>query len=206
MKIYVFPAGSDNDTVQVIEASQVYIRDGDNTAPPPTGIMGPPGPMGATGATGPQGEQGIPGPQGNTGPQGPQGIPGPQGPAGSGGTTEPPPTNGNGGGEEQPPPPQGQDYPTPVPPIVVPWPESGQIVIHATLGWNQTCCYRMIWASAMDPNKYGRINVVEQPGSAVMPHTLQLNNNGVQKFLYTENAPSCSLSNAPTPGNVSQEL
>jgi hypothetical protein len=89
----------------------------------------------------------------------------------------------------------------------VPWPASGQVTLtNVQLAPKQTCCFRLIWKSAMDPNKYGRINVIEEPGSAVIPRTLQLNNNGVQKFLSTENAPSCALSNAPTPGSPSQVM
>lgn len=199
LKIFVAGAEvlSTNEEVTIREEPEVTSGEGIPGPQGPAGPAGPqgiPGPAGIPGPVGPQGPQGIPGPTGPAGPQGPAGV--------SGGTD---PGTGNGDGGD-PPPPSGQDYPTPVPPIIVPWPESGQVVIHAALGWNQTCCYRMIWASAMDPNKYGRINIVEQPGSAVMPHTLQLNNNGVQRFLYTENAPSCSLSNAPTPGNTGQVM
>jgi hypothetical protein len=61
----------------------------------------------------------------------------------------------------------------------------------------------MVWKSAMDPNKFGKINVVEQPGSAVVTRTLQLNNNGVQKFKASENAPSCGLCNYPAAGSPS---
>lgn len=116
--------------------------------------------------------------------------------------TEPPPT-------EPPPtqPPAGQ-FPTPVPPVTVPWPASGQVVLHVNLAPDQTCCYRLVWASAMDPNKFGRINTVEEPGSAVRKRGLQLNVNGVQKFssMFVDTAPSCALSNAPTPGSPSQVM
>jgi Collagen triple helix repeat (20 copies) len=215
MKIYIFPGGG--EPMQVFTVSRFFVDDdtgggdgGDGVAGPPgppgpqgpvgaTGPVGPQGPAGPTGATGATGPQGPAGPQGPPGPIGPQGPQGPQGPAGSGGTTppvEPPPV--------EPPPTGGGDYPTPVPPIVVPWPASGQTVLHVTLGYNETCCYRLVWKSAMDPNKFCRVNVVEQPGSAVMPRTLRLNNNGVEKFVSTENAPSCGLCNAPTPGSPSQ--
>ena len=78
------------------------------------------------------------------------------------------------------PPPGG--YITPTTPIPVNWPTSGQVVLHVNIAANQTLTYRLMWKSAMDPNKFGRISVVEQPGSAVMQHRLKLNNNGVQKF------------------------
>jgi hypothetical protein len=73
---------------------------------------------------------------------------------------------------------------------------------------HQTVCYRLVWKSSMDPNKFGRISVVEEPGSAVMQHRLQLNNNGVSKFNsgWGNTAPECSLSNAPTPGSPSQVM
>jgi hypothetical protein len=96
-----------------------------------------------------------------------------------------------------------------VPPIVVPWPASGQVTLHVNLGPNQFCCYRLVWADPyMDPQKFGRISVVEQPGSAVMQHRLQLNNNGVSKWDsgWGNTGPECSLSNAPTPGSPSQVM
>lgn len=57
----------------------------------------------------------------------------------------------------------------------------------------------------MDPNKYGFVKVTEQPGSAVMAHQLQLNNNGVKKFDSGPNdtAPTGNLCNYPTAGNIS---
>lgn len=60
----------------------------------------------------------------------------------------------------------------------------------------------------MDPNKFGRINTVEEPGSAVRKRKLQLNINGVSKFdsVFVDTAPSCGLSNAPTPGSPSQVM
>jgi hypothetical protein len=89
-------------------------------------------------------------------------------------------------------------------PIVVPWPESGQVMLHVSLGYEQTVCYRLVWKDAMDPNKSGFVKISEQPGSAVMNRTFQLNNNGVPKYgPYVESAPSGNLVNYPTPGNPS---
>lgn len=226
MKIYVFPAGSESDTVQVIEATQVYIRDGDSEAPPPSGVMGPPGPAGATGATGPQGEQGIKGDTGNTGPQGPagpQGIPGPQGPQGIQGPAGPAGSDGGGdggdtgggdggdggdtgGGDGGTDPGNGGEYPTPVPPVIVPWPSSGQVVLHVQMNKHQTVCYRLVWASSMDPNKFGKINICEEPGSAVMFKRLQINRNGVTTYNsgFGNTAPEHGLCNYPTPGQPYQ--
>jgi hypothetical protein len=173
-------------------------ENGTQGPPGPQGIPGPAGPQGVPGAPGPAGPQGVPGPQGPQGVPGPTGPQGPQGPAGSGGTTEPPPTE---------PPPSGQDYPTPVPPVIVPWPASGQVVIsNIPMAEHQTVCYRMIWKSAMDPSKFGRINVVEEPGSAVMPHQLKVNVNGVQKFDGGDDdtGPTVGLCNYPTAGTPSQ--
>jgi hypothetical protein len=94
-----------------------------------------------------------------------------------------------------------------VPPVIVPWPESGQVTLkNVQLAPLQTCCFRLVWKSAMDPTKFGRINVIEEPGSAVFTRTLTLNNNGIQRFTASENAPSCGLSNAPTPGSPSQVM
>jgi hypothetical protein len=201
MKIYV-------GGIEVLTATQITITD--DGAPPPsgTGTQGPPGPagaVGATGATGPAGAVGATGAQGVQGVPGPAGATGAQGPAGpAGGGTAPPPTNGGG----EPPPPQGQDYPTPVPPVIVAWPASGQVVLHVPMQPEQTVCYRLIWKSSMDASKFGRINTVEEPGSAVRYRQLRLNVNGVERFNspFVDTAPSCGLSNAPTPGSPSQVM
>jgi hypothetical protein len=91
--------------------------------------------------------------------------------------------------------------------VIVPWPESGQVVLsNIAMAEHQTVCYRLVWKSAMDPNKFGRVNVVEEPGSAVMKHQLKLNVNGVQKYDSgpDDTAPVANLCNYPTPGSPSQ--
>jgi hypothetical protein len=90
--------------------------------------------------------------------------------------------------------------------VIVPWPASGQVVIsNIPMTEHQTVCYRLIWASNMNPNKFGRINVVEEPGSAVMPHHLKLNVNGGLKFdgADDDTGPVANLCNYPTPGDLS---
>jgi hypothetical protein len=96
-----------------------------------------------------------------------------------------------------------------VPPVVLAWPASGQIpTIHINMQPEQTVCYRVIWADAGDPNKFGRINTIEEPGSAVRYRQLRVNVNGIEKFnsQFNDTGPSCGLSNAPTPGSPSQVM
>ncbi len=103
-------------------------------------------------------------------------------------------------------PPSG-NYPTPTPPNVIPWPTSGQVVLkNVGMTPDSIVTFRMVWKSQMDPNKFGRVAIVEEPGSAVLPRRLQLNVNGVQKFDSGGNdtAPTAGLCNAPTPGSPSQ--
>jgi hypothetical protein len=71
---------------------------------------------------------------------------------------------------------------------------------------HQTIVYRMIIKAGLDPNKFGRITVVEAPGSNVMPHHLQVNVDGVLRFNGADDdtGPSCGLCNPPTPGNPGQ--
>jgi Collagen triple helix repeat (20 copies) len=202
MKVYV-------DGVHVLSGQQMVITDDDTVPDTGTGVPGPAGPPGPQGEPGLAGPAGPPGPQGATGPAGPQGIPGPagpQGPAGTGGGDTG--GGGDGGTGGEPPPAGGGDYATPVPPVIVPWPASGQVVIsNIPMAEGQTVCYRLIWKSAMDPNKFGRVSIAEEPGSAVMVRNLKLNVNGVQKFdstPYGDTGPSVGLCNAPTPGSPSQ--
>lgn len=95
--------------------------------------------------------------------------------------------------------------PPPVPPTTIAWPVSGQVVLHVNMTQNQTKAWRLIWKSAMDPNKFGFVKVSEQPGSAVMSHQLILNNNGVKRFDsgLGDTAPTGNLCNFPSPGNAS---
>jgi hypothetical protein len=93
--------------------------------------------------------------------------------------------------------------------VLIAWPASGQVTLHVPMAEHQTVCFRIIWADPnMDPQKFGRINCVEEPGSAVMQHRLQINNNGVMRHDsgWGNTAPDCGLSNAPTPGSPSQVM
>lgn len=97
-------------------------------------------------------------------------------------------------------------YPTPVPPVIVPWPTSGQVVLHVQMRERQTVCYRLVWAdSKMEQGKQGFVKVSEQPGAAVMGRRMKLNVNGILKYDGPwDNAPSCALVNYPTPGQPYQ--
>lgn len=110
------------------------------------------------------------------------------------------------------PPPTGGGVPPtgPTPPPVnggeIPWPASGQVVMHVNMQANQTVRYTMKWASSMDPSKTGFIRVCEEPGSAVMFRHLKVSVNGAVGFdstPYNDTGPSCGLCNYPTPGNAS---
>lgn len=113
--------------------------------------------------------------------------------------TQPPPSTGGGGGS-------GGGTPPPVNGGEIPWPASGQVVMHVPMQAQQTVRYTMKWASSMDPSKSGFVRVCEEPGSAVMMRHLKLSVNGALKFDSTphnDTGPSAGLCNAPTPGNAS---
>jgi hypothetical protein len=93
-----------------------------------------------------------------------------------------------------------------VPPIVVPWPSSGQVQMRTTgMQPHQTVVYRMIWAQGQDPAKTGSVSVVEVPGCAVMHHHLQAWINGVLRWNGAEDdtGPQFGTCTAPTPGSPS---
>lgn len=112
----------------------------------------------------------------------------------------PPPESGSGGGSG------GGTPPPPIDGGEIPWPASGQVVLHVPMQQLQTVSYTMKWASSMDPNKTGFVRVCEEPGSAVMPRHLKVSVNGAVKYdttPYNDTGPSCGLVNAPTPGTPS---
>lgn len=111
----------------------------------------------------------------------------------------PPPESGSGGGG-------GGTAPPPVNGGEIPWPPSGQVVLHVPMQQLQTVSYTMQWLSSMDPAKTGFVRVCEEPGSAVMQRHLKLSVNGALKFdstPYNDTGPSAGLVNAPAPGTPS---
>jgi hypothetical protein len=90
----------------------------------------------------------------------------------------------------------------------IPWPASGQVVYNVPMKALQTVKWTMKWADRhMDPNKFGFVRVVEEPGSAVMQRHLKISVNGILKYDTTphnETGPSCGLCNAPHPGSPSE--